>query len=93
MRGQVGEDGASDALHVLCARDEDRAMILKGGRITIPGFGSEEVVYWQRVNLAAVGAAVFDFSDSYGLIAAVGEPSASDILLRWEGQSIREAIF
>ena len=93
MRGQVGEDGASDALHVLCARDEDRAMILKGGRIIVPGFGSEEVVYRQRVDLAAVGAAVLDLSDSYGLVAAVSEPSAFDILVRWEGQSIRKAMF
>ena len=76
VRGQVGENGAGDALHVLCARDEDRAMILKGWRITIPGFGSEEVVYGQRVDLAAVGAAVFDFGDSHGLVAAVGEPNA-----------------
>ena len=92
VRGQVGEDGAGDALHVLCARDEERAMILKGGRITIRGFGSKEVVYGQRVDLAAVGAAVFDFGDSHGLVAAVGEPSAFDILVRYEEQSIRRAI-
>ena len=93
VRGQVGEDGAGDALHVLCARDEDRTMVLKGGRITILGFGSEEVVYGQRVDLAAVGAAVFDFSDSYGLVAEVGKPSAFDILVGYEGQSMRKAIF
>ena len=92
VRGQVGENGAGDALHVLCARDEDRAMILKGGRITIPGFGSEKVVYGQRVDLAAVGAAVFDFGDSHGLVAAVSEPNAFYILVRYEEQSIRKAL-
>ena len=60
-------------------------MVFKGRRITISGFGSEEVVCGQRVDLAAVGAAVFDFSDSYGLVAAVGEPSTFDILVRYEG--------
>ena len=88
----MGEDGAGDALHVLCARDQDRAMMLKGGRITIRGFGSEEVVYGQRVDLAAIGAAVFDFGDSHGLVAAVGEPNAFNILVKDEGQSIRKAV-
>ena len=60
-------------------------MILKGGRITIRGFGREEVVYGQRVDLTAVGAAVFDFGDSYGLVAAVGEPNAFNILVKDEG--------
>ena len=93
VRGQVGEDGAGDALHVLCARNEDRAMILKGRRNTIRRFGSEEVVYGQRVDLAAVGAAVFDFGDSHGLVAAVGELNALSIVLRYERQRVLEGPF
>ena len=92
VRGQVGENGVGDALHVLCARDEDRAMILKGERSTMRGFGSEEVVYGQRVDLAAVGAAVFDFGHSHGLVAAVGKPNASNILILHERQSMRKAV-
>ena len=93
MRGQVGEDGAGDALHVLGARNEDRAMILEGGRNTIRRFGSEEVVYGQRVDLAAVGAAVFDFGDSHGLVAAMGELYALIIVLRYGGQRVLEGLF
>lgn len=88
----MGEDGIGDAPHVLCARDEDRAMIFKRRRNAIPGFGNDEIVYGQRVDLAAIGAAVFDFGDSNGLVAAVSEPNVFSISVRYEGQSMKRAI-
>ena len=87
-RSRGGATGAWTGGREWCWRCSACALRTRRGS----GFGSEKVVYGQRVNLAAVGAAVFDFGDSHGLVAAVSEPNAFYILVRYEEQSIRKAL-
>lgn len=69
----MGEDRAGDAVHVLRARGQERAALLKGRWVVAGGWcEGEKVVHGEGVDLAAVRAAIFDFGAAYGLVAAGG---------------------
>lgn len=67
------EDRAGDAVQVLRARGQERPSFLKGGWGAVGCCEGEEVVHGEGIDLAAVGAAVFDFGAADGFVAAVRE--------------------